>query len=417
MKKKLKEYIPLSESKRKQIWKKGIFVLDANVLLNMCRYSKQSCDELIGIVEKHKDNLWLPYQVGKEFFNNRLGVIEGIKNGFDQLLTNVGKIDEILNDQLKLNKFKSDTAHNLDQLREDITNFRKREESKIRKWQKEFEESDKEAILNKILALYDGKVGDDYDEAKLKELYAEGERRQKESIPPGFADWSDKIKEGIRHACGDLIWWKQAIDYARDKKCDLVIVTDDKKDDWWYKISGKTISPRVELIREFDKETNGQKFLMYKTHQFMEMAKQLDGATVSDSSIKEVKETGAIDYSRLVGSYMTDPYSLEGSPLSKYMAGGYQSVLGTPLVAGSLASEPSRLVGIQGLTGMTDGKGFLGVYDPSSHIAIPKSDSVSDLIDFYSQHPDGKVALSGLTGLSDETEKWIERYITKKDKK
>ena len=417
MKKKLKEYIPLSDAKRKQIWRKGIFVLDANVLLNMCRYSKQSCDELIGIIENHKDKLWLPYQVGMEFFNNRIGVIEGIKNGFNQLLTNVGKIDEILNEQLKFSKFRNDTAHNLDQLRLDITNFRKREEAKIRKWQKEFEESDKEEILDKILDLYDGKVGDDYDETKLKELYSEGERRQKESIPPGYADWNDKIKDGIRHACGDLIWWEQAIDYARDNKCDLVIVTDDKKDDWWYKISGKTISPRVELIREFDKGTNGQKFLMYKTHQFMEMAKQFDGAIVSDSSIKEAKEAESIDYRRLMESYKVEPSSLWNSPLSKYIASGYHSALGSPHVTGSLASDPSGIKGIQGLTGMTDGNGILGVYDPSTHFAIPKVEGINSLVDFYSQSPDGKITLSGLTGLSDETNNRIEQYISKKEKK
>lgn len=99
-----------------------------------------------------------------------------------------------------------------------------------------------------------------------------------------------------------MIWWKQAIDYARDKKSDLIIVTDDKKEDWWYKVSGKIISPRVELTREFDKETNGRKFLMYQTHQFMEMAQKLDGAEVSDSSIKEVKETGSLDYIHLFDS-------------------------------------------------------------------------------------------------------------------
>lgn len=416
MKNKLKEYIPLSESKRKQIWKKGIFVLDANVLLNMCRYSKQSSDELIGIIENHKDKLWLPYQVGMEFFNNRIGVIEGIKNGFNQLLANVGRIDEILNEQLYFNKFRSDTAHNLDQLRLDITNFRKREEAKIRKWQKEFEESDKDAILNKILSLYNGKVGDDYNEAKLKELYSEGEKREKENIPPGYADWNDKIKKGIRHACGDLIWWKQAIDYARDNKCDLVIVTDDKKDDWWYKISGKTIGPRVELIREFDKETKGQAFLMYKTHQFMEMAKQLDGATVSDSSIKEAKETGAIDYSRVMGSYKSNSYIInENSPLSKYFSTSYHRSLGNPLLADSIESDPSGMVGTQGLTVLTDRNRILGEYDPSTHSAFPRADGISGLVGAYSQNPYGKVTLASLTGMSDEANKWVEQYNTEKD--
>ena len=232
MKNKYKEYIQLTDKEREAIWKEGVFVLDANVLLNMCRYSKKSSDELIAIIKTHKDNLWLPYQVGMEFFNNRLGVIEGIRNGFEKLLENIGNIENVLIENLKFKDFRSDTAHNIEQLKTDFKNFRKREEVKIKKWQKEFEDNNKDAILNEILDLYDGKVGEDYDENTLNTLYAEGERRQKESIPPGYADWKDKIKEGIRHACGDLIWWKQVIDYACDNKRNLVIVTDDKKEDW-----------------------------------------------------------------------------------------------------------------------------------------------------------------------------------------
>ena len=405
MKNKLKEYIPLSDGLRKEIWEKGIFVLDANVLLNMCRYSKKSYDELIGIIEKHKDNLWLPYQVGMEFFNNRLGVIEGIKNGFNQLLTNITKIEDVLEKELKFNDFRSDTAHNLDQLREDIKNFRTNEEKKIRKWQEEFEESDKEAILKKILSLYEGKVGDDYESAKLDELYKEGERRYKESIPPGFADWKDKIKDGIRRACGDLIWWKQTIDYARKNKCDLIIVTDDRKEDWWYRVSGKTISPRVELIREFDKETNGQSFLMYKTHQFMEMAKVLDGATVSDSSIKEAEETGAREYSLKV-----EPIRVGESLANKYLVSGYKSVLDSPLVGRSLVSDPYGFQGIQGMTGLSDGKSILGVYNPSTHVALPIEDNKIGITDYYAQHPE---LLLTSPKVSDETNKWMDYFSTK----
>lgn len=367
MRNKLKEYIPLSEKERKAIWKKGVFVLDANVLLNMCRYSKQSSDELLAIIKKHKDNLWLPYQVGMEFFNNRLGVIESIRNGFNTLLDNVSNIENILVSGLKLKEFKSETAHNIEKLRNDFKNFRKREEAQIKKWQKEFEDNDKEAILDEILSLYEGKVGDDYDETKLKALYEDGERRKKESVPPGYADWDDKIKHGIRHACGDFIWWKQAIDYARDNKCDLIIVTDDKKEDWWYKVSGKIISPRVELIREFDKATNGQRFLMYQTHQFMEMAKKLDGADVSDSSIMEVKETGSLDYLHISDSanqnfdrildIVNNPYNTLW--LKNISSGGQTSSgdisrqfvspekMGDPFLSGSYNSLYSKVLGEQ----------------------------------------------------------------------
>lgn len=357
MRNKLKEYIPLSEKERKEIWKKGMFVLDANVLLNMCRYSKLSSDELIAIIKKHKDNLWLPYQVGIEFFNNRLSVIETIRNGFNTLLKNVGNIENILIDGLQFKNFKNETAHNIEELRKDFKNFSKREETKIKKWQKEFENNDKDAILEEILSLYEGKVGDDYDEAKLKALYEEGERRRKESVPPGYADWDDKIKRGIRHACGDFIWWKQAIDYAKDNKCDLIIVTDDKKEDWWYKVSGQIISPRVELIREFDKETSGRRFLLYQTHQFMEMAKELDGAEVSDSSIKEVKETGTLDYLQLFNSTNQN----------------FEQIM-------NMANNPNNILWFKniGSSGQTS-----------------KDDSYN-LLKFYNEHPEGKIVFPKL---------------------
>jgi hypothetical protein len=325
-------------------------------------------------------------------------------------LTNVSGLEKILEGGLKFNEFKSDTALNIDRLREDIKNFQKREEEKIKKWQKEFEENDKEAILNEILSLYEGKVGDDLPSAKLDELYKEGERRYKESIPPGFADWKDKIKDGNRRAYGDLIWWKQTIDYARKNKCDLIIVTDDKKEDWWYRVSGKTVSPRVELIREFSEETNGQSFLMYKTHQFMEMAKELDGATVSDSSIKEAEETGSMDYISLMKTYKVEPDNVGESLENKYLSRVFKSSLDSPIFGGKLESGS---YGIQGLTGLSEDKGILGVYNPSSHVTLPlEVNTIGSITDYYAQHPE---LLLTSPKVSDETTKW-KNLLSKKDK-
>jgi len=110
-KKKLKEYISLFADEKELIWEKGVFVLDVNVLLNMCRFSKQSCNELLGIIKKHKVNLWLPYQVATEFFNNRLAVIEGVRKNFDALLANVSKTSDILEKELNFKDFRPDTAN------------------------------------------------------------------------------------------------------------------------------------------------------------------------------------------------------------------------------------------------------------------------------------------------------------------
>lgn len=426
MKDKLKEYLPKTESERKKIWMDGVFVLDANVLLNMFRYSKKSCDELLGIIKTHKDNLWLPYQVAREFFDNREGVVEGIKSNFDRLLEYVSKVESTLEEGLKFKEFRSDTALNIEQLRKDIREFRKREETKIKKWQKEYEDSDKDAVLDEILTLYEGNVGDDYDEDTLKELYKSGKERYAKQVPPGFADLKEKEKQGERHLYGDLIWWKQAIDYARDNKRNLVIITDDKKEDWWYKVSGKIKSPRVELIREFDKETNGKSFIMYKTHQFMAMAKQLDGASVSDSSIKEAEETGSISYSQLANLFQHEVSPVWRSRLTGQGLIGRRSLadmptLDSPYVVGNYDSQELQgILGVQGAQGVQGYKGIRGVIDGSIMGTYPyvgsdaaDDDLTSRLSSYYDPNPDGMIKLTGLT---EDTQKWIDNIRGKKDK-
>ncbi len=386
MKNKLKEYLPLTDKKRKAIWKKGVFVIDANVLLNMCRYSKQSSDELIAIIKTHKDKIWLPYQVALEFFNNRLGVIAGINSGFDKLIEKVGKIDGVIEERLDLKNYKSDTAHNTAEIRKEIDNFKKRLVDKLNKWKEEFAANDKEFILNEILDLYDGKVGDDYDEPTMEAIYKEGAQRYKELIPPGFADLDNKKNKGSRHLYGDLIWWKQAMDYAKAKKCDLVIVTDDKKEDWWYKVSGETIGPRVELIREFSEKTGGRHFLMYQTHQFMEMAKELDGAAVSDSSIQEAKDTGSVDYQHVLDMFkydgaqgrrhLYDPYAISGNRM------GFSD--------GAFNSAATRRLATQGSLNYDY---LQGLYNPDPIAQIVDPSLGTSLFDFFGQHPDGKMTL------------------------
>lgn len=281
-------------------------------------------------------------------------------------------------------------------------------------------------MLNEILTLYEGKVGDDYDENMLKQLYERGKERYARQVPPGFADLKEKEKQGERHLYGDLIWWKQAIDYARDNKRDLVIITDDKKEDWWYKVSGKIKSPRVELIREFDKETKGKSFIMYKTHQFMEMAKQLDGASVSDSSIKEAEETSSISYSQLANLFQHEEPPVWKSRLMGQGIIGRRSLADmptpdSPYVVGNYdPQELQGILGMQGTQGVQSYKGIRGVIDGSIMGAYPYvgSDAADDglisrLSSYYDQNPDGMIKLTGLT---EDTQKWIDNIRGKKDK-
>lgn len=300
MKNKLPEYYQPSADDIKRLWNEGTIVLDANVLLNLFRYSTNSREELYKILEHYQDRLWIPYQVAFEFLENSKSLPASLSKVISDTLKKIDSLSGALDSILELNKF--DKYHLLkpEDIRKETKKLQDRLHDKIEKIKKEYEAVDKDAIVDKITDLFNGKVGEDFDDNTLENLYKEGERRYKEKVPPGFKDLEEKKGAPKRHLYGDLIWWKQAIEYAKTNSCDLVIVTDDAKEDWWYKVENETKSPRVELIKEFNR-LSGRCFHMYRTGRFMELAKKYDKVSISSTSIKEVKETKAIDYGKLIG--------------------------------------------------------------------------------------------------------------------
>ncbi len=62
-------------------------VVDANVLLNLYRYNEATRDDLLGVLRHLGDRLWVPHQVVREFWRNRLGVLASRGTGSEQALT------------------------------------------------------------------------------------------------------------------------------------------------------------------------------------------------------------------------------------------------------------------------------------------------------------------------------------------
>lgn len=104
-----------------------------------------------------------------------------------------------------------------------------------------------------------------FTEAELVNIYKEGEDRYNKRIPPGYMD-NDKDDNEY----GDLIIWKEIIGLAKETKKNIFFISYDIKEDWIYRINGKTWGPRIELIREFRNETNGLLFHIYTLDQFLE---------------------------------------------------------------------------------------------------------------------------------------------------
>ncbi len=65
---------PTGEDHRR-VLTEGLVALDANVLLNLYRYTEQARDDLLSVLDRLEDRLWVPNQVLVEFWRNREGVL------------------------------------------------------------------------------------------------------------------------------------------------------------------------------------------------------------------------------------------------------------------------------------------------------------------------------------------------------
>ena len=271
------------------LWKKCIFVFDASVLLNIYRYTPATRDGFIDILDKISDRLWIPHQAALEYQKNRLDVI-------NQQLSAYEKIQESLdsNKAKILNNLKTFSMHPyiiVAQLSENI-------ESAFAEINKELSNKkethpnllDEDDLRETITNLLEGKVGTAFSHDELKKIYKEGKERYEQNIPPGY---KDQKKEGMKKF-GDLILWCQIINFTKSKQKPVILIIDDKKDDWWLKFNGKIISPHPDLINEMFSKAS-VKFYMYQSSQFMEHAKVYLKSHISKDSIDEVRDIEIFD--------------------------------------------------------------------------------------------------------------------------
>lgn len=341
MKETFKEYFKPTEAEKKAIWEDGVIVFDTNILLNLYRFSIETRDDLLSQMEAYSNQLWLPYQVGLEYFENRECVINELPQAFKELET---KLDEGKNAFLKCfdDHYSRHPMLNKGELTKEYDKAIKSFKEKLESWKKEtpnYLSSD--PIKDKLIDLFKEKVGEDLTEEELKSVYVEGVERYAEKIPPGFMDLKRKQGKDKRHIYGDLIIWKQMIKYATSSHKDIVFVTQDVKEDWWVKKNGKADSPLHTLLREFRKQT-GQQLLMYQQEGFMKAAKK---KATKPESIKEVKQLTLEDNIRIRNQEWIDHLAgLQG--WAKLLNTANSSGSSSP-VAGSALSTIQSLIDYQ----------------------------------------------------------------------
>jgi hypothetical protein len=264
----------------------GLVAIDANVMLAPYRFQAGARDELFGALEKLGDRLWIPYQVGLEFHRNRLNVMHGQQEYFSKTEQEFNAAFDGLRE--KVRAFRSrmaiteaqvsqveDTIQELQQLLGTVMNWASDGSLYI-------SDHASDTVLARLETLLGNRVGEPMESRELEEARKEAKRRAEAGIPPGY---KDKNKPD---PTGDYLVWVQLKAEAKKQKRPVVLVTDDRKEDWYRREHGLTFGARWELREEMAAEA-GVPFIIMTTETFLHHAEKYLNAEVSEETLTQAK--------------------------------------------------------------------------------------------------------------------------------
>lgn len=284
MKKSFRGYFQPTAQEFEELWEKATFAFDANFLLNVYRYTPQTQQKMLSILEKLGGRVWIPHQAVLEFHRNRHRVIAAQAAAYEQAKKAIADAFKTLTGQLS--QFARHPFIDCAKITNSLFETHDRLIERLELDRKNHPDLDEADTLRERLTqiLDDGKIGEPFEAKRRQELRGEGERRYKQKTPPGFKD-DDNDKD---HPYGDFYVWRQLMDRALESKRPIIFTTDDRKEDWWLRSHGRTIGPRPELIQEMLESTE-QMFYMYVSDRFIELAGKRFEVEGSDEAVREVR--------------------------------------------------------------------------------------------------------------------------------
>ena len=293
------------EAKLAEIWENSLFVFDANILLNLYRYSDTSRKDFLALMEQVKERSFLPHQAAAEYLKNRTTTINVQEKSYSDSISGIGKVRNSIKESTQHPFVNSEILDKLDgvfdELKTELNENKAIHTARIVN----------DDIKDFLGLVFDGRTGESYADETLIKIIEDGAKRYEQQIPPGYMDAKTKkvnddckvLKDRCR-PYGDLILWKQLLDKAKSEDNGVIFITDDSKEDWW-ELSGKvTIGPRPELTEEFVSEVN-KDFHMYSAEKFLALANKYLGYKASDETLKEVQEVSHREAVKAVESQLS----------------------------------------------------------------------------------------------------------------
>lgn len=237
-----------------EISKKAIFVLDTNSLIAPFNTGKENIEKISTTYKKliEKGRLFIPEHALREFakirsskimdlfttIDNQLSTIPSIKLSDYPILNDLGAYKRLKSSQIEISEKIREYKANLEDLKASLLDWN---------WSDPVTNMYQDTFTNDIIITAPGT-----DEQLIEEFKS----RMDDEIPPG-----NKDKSKPENAMGDFLIWKSILQLGKDKKSDVVFISNDEKNDWVLKGNQKPISTKFELVDEFYRYTEGFDFM------------------------------------------------------------------------------------------------------------------------------------------------------------
>lgn len=263
----------LTPQKEEKLVKTATIVFDTSSIGQLYEMTETHKQQLMNIIGYFKNRIWLPAQVYSEYMCHKNKFL------FSPINENYGMPKFYKEDMLKdvksfISKHKAspyfhpylddgevEKLHSEEEVMEksykaikDIV--KKQYDKRSNEIRKIAQTEGKDVVYNTFATIQRGKP---FHYKDFLEIVKEGEVRYRHSIPPGYMDLRTKEKDGVR-IYGDLVIWKEILQYSKLNQKDILFVCDDVKEDWYEQQDKKLedidkIIPRKELLQEFSDAT------------------------------------------------------------------------------------------------------------------------------------------------------------------
>lgn len=288
-------YRTVQDDDYKQVLLSGIVIPDTNVLLNLYRYIPEARADLMAVLEKLGNRLWVPHQVLVEFWRNRNSAITDPKTSSEAAAEALAaQLDQA---QRAVRTWGNRAAAPTDQVNELVKSLDTAFQAVVETITGSVDENELEerrntrddAVLRELEPIVQGRTGSPLDEDAHVAAIMEGKRRGQEGIPPGFADRSKPEDRAV----GDYLIWEQIIRQAEAVRRDVLFVTGDVKNDWWRLEHGRAQGPRFELVNELRQRANVTLY-MVRPESLLRLGEKFLKVNVREESLRDAARIGSV---------------------------------------------------------------------------------------------------------------------------